>query len=93
MNLLRTTNGAAANGSGGVAMAAVALVAGSTASSLNVGATAGLWWGPLVAVDVDYTGRVGLWGVGLAGLMSARLLRLVGCRLCWRVSLNVGQVK
>src|SRR5258708_2996858 len=40
MNLLRTASGATANGSGGVAAAAVPLMAGSTASSLNVGATA-----------------------------------------------------
>src|ERR1700736_3642275 len=39
MNLLRTANGAATNGSGGLAGAAVSLMEGSTASSLNVGAT------------------------------------------------------
>src|SRR5580698_8798482 len=36
MNLLRTANAAAANGSGGVAATAVPLVAGSTATTLSV---------------------------------------------------------
>ena len=36
MNLLQTANGAAANGSGGLAAVAVPLVAGSTATSLSV---------------------------------------------------------
>src|SRR5260370_14693016 len=35
MNLLRTANGAAANGSGGLAATAIPLAAGSTATSLN----------------------------------------------------------
>src|ERR1700677_25872 len=41
MNLLQTAVGAAANGSGGVAGVAVPLVAGSTGTSVNVGAAAG----------------------------------------------------
>jgi hypothetical protein len=56
MNLLKTATGVSANGSGGVAAAAVPLAAGSTASTLNVGATAAAQFhiGDLVAVDMDY---------------------------------------
>ncbi len=94
MNLLRTTNGAAANGSGGVAMAAVALVAGSTASSLNVGATAtGFVVGDLVAVDVDYTGQVGFVGSGVSGAYVSSAASVGGdVNYVRRVSLNVGRV-
>ena len=69
MNLLQTDSGAVANGSGGVAAAPVALAAGSTAGSLNVGATAaaGFVVGDLVAVDVDYVAQVGFVGSGVSG--------------------------
>ena len=58
MNLLVTATGAAANGSGGVAAAAVPLAAGSTATSLNVGATAAAQF---------QCGRSGCGGRGLCG--------------------------
>jgi hypothetical protein len=69
MNLLQTAPGAAANGSGGTAAAAVPLVLdGSTsATQLNVGAAAASFpVGTLVAVDVDYTGQVGYVGSGIS---------------------------
>jgi hypothetical protein len=68
MNLLRTASGAAANGSGGLAAAAVPLAAGSTAASLNVGATAAAQFhvGDLVAVDVDYVAQIGFVGSGVS---------------------------
>ena len=77
MNLLQTAAGAAANGSGGVAAAPVALVAGSTATALNVGATAaaGFSVGSLVAVDVDYVGQVGFVGSGVSAAYVSRRLR------------------
>jgi hypothetical protein len=95
MNLLRTTSDAAANGSGGVAVAPVTLVAGSTASSLNVGATgaAGFVVGDLVAVDVDYVGQVGFVGSGVSGAYVGSAALVGGdANYIRRVSLNVGRV-
>jgi hypothetical protein len=70
MNLLQTAAGAAPNGSGGVAKAAVPLASdgSSTATQLNVGAaaTASFPIGSVVAVDVDYTGQVGFVGSGVS---------------------------
>jgi hypothetical protein len=94
MNLLQTASGAAANGSGGVAEAAVALSAGSTATTLNVGvAAAGFSVGSFVAVDVDYVGQVGFVGSG-ASAAYVRQASDVGSDVNYvrRVTLNVGQV-
>jgi hypothetical protein len=95
MNLLRTAAGAAANGSGGVAAAPVALSAGSTATALNVGVTAaaGFSVGSFVAVDVDYVGQVGFVGSG-ASAAYVRQASDVGSDVNYvrRVTLNVGQV-
>jgi hypothetical protein len=95
MNLLRTASGAAANGSGGVAAAPAALAAGSTASSLSVGATAaaGFVVGDLVAVDVDYVAQVGFVGSGVSGAYVSSAASVGGdVNYVRRVSLNVGQV-
>jgi len=95
MNLLLTASGAAANGSGGVAAAPVALVAGSTATALNVGATAaaGFAVGNLVAVDVDYSGQVGFVGSGVSGAYVRASADVGGdVNYVRRVSLNVGRV-
>jgi hypothetical protein len=95
MNLLRTAGGAAANGSGGIAAAAVALVAGSTATSLNVGtaAASGFVVGDLVAVDVDYAGQVGFVGSGVSGAYVGSAASVGGdVNYVRRVSLNVGRV-
>ena len=95
MNLLRTASGVALNGSGGVAAAPVALAAGSTASSLNVGATAaaGFVVGDLVAVDVDYVAQVGFVGSGVSGAYVGSAASVGGdVNYVRRVSLNVGQV-
>jgi hypothetical protein len=93
MNLLRTASDAAANGSGGVAAAAVVLVAGSTATSLNVGTSAasGFVVGDLVAVDVDYAGQVGFVGSGVSGAYVGSAAS-VDVNYVRRVSLNVGRV-
>jgi hypothetical protein len=95
MNLLRTASSAVANGSGGVAAAPAALAAGSTASSLNVGAAAaaGFVVGDLVAVDVDYVAQVGFVGSGVSGAYVSSAAS-VGADVNYvrRVSLNVGQV-
>jgi hypothetical protein len=95
MNLLRTTNGAMANGSGGSAMAAVPLLSGSTSTTLNVGANAATQFqvGQLVAVDVDYVAQVGFVGSGVSAAY-VRSPDLVGRDVNYvrRVSLNVGCV-
>ena len=71
MNLLRTVTGAAANGSGGVAAAAVPLGCGVDGDSLNVGAAAaaGFRWGSWLLWMWTMWRRLGLWGAGSAGLM------------------------
>jgi hypothetical protein len=95
MNLLRTANGAAANGSGGVAAAAVPLTAGSTATSLNVGATAAAQFhvGDLVAVDVDYVAQIGFVGSGVSAAYVSSPASVGGdINFVRRVSLNIGRV-
>lgn len=92
MNLLATQQGAAAAGSGGVAIAAVALQTGSTASVLQVGATAAVGFavGELIVVDVDYSGQIGFVGSGVSGAYVKTALTDVD--YVRRVSLNVGRV-
>ncbi len=95
MNLLRTAAGAAANGSGGVAVAAVPVAAsGSTASALNVGGAAAQFSvGDLVAVDVDYVGQVGFVGSGVSGAYVSSAAAVGGdVNYVRRVSLNVQRV-
>ena len=94
MNLLATTTGAAANGSGGIAAAAIPLAAGSTASALNVGAAASQFSvGDLVAVDVDYTGQIGFVGSAVSGAYVASSAAVNGdVNYVRRVSLNVARV-
>ena len=95
MNLLTVASGAAANGSGGVAEAAVLLQGGSTASSLVVGSAAsGFSVGDLVAVDVDYAGQIGFVGSGVSGAYVKAVFggRLANVNYVRRVSLNVGRV-
>jgi hypothetical protein len=95
MNLLQTATGAAANGSGGVAAAAVPLVAGSTANSLSVGAAATALFrvGELVSVDEDYVAQVGFVGSGVsAAYVSSPASVGNDINYIRRVSLNVGRV-
>lgn len=94
MNLLATTGGASANGSGGTAVAAIPLQPGSTASSLQVGFSAGSFLvGDLVAVDLDYTGQTGYVGSGVSGAYVRAAADVNGdSNYIRRVSLNVGRV-
>jgi hypothetical protein len=94
MNLLMTTNGATANGSGGVAATAVPLVAGSTATSLSVGAAATQFQvGQLVAVDEDYVAQVGFVGSGVsAAYVSSPASVVNDINYIRRVTLNVARV-
>jgi hypothetical protein len=98
-NLLTTAVGAVLNGSGGVAAAPVPLLTGtapaSTATSLNVGATAaaGFSVGTLVAVDVDYTNQLGYVGAGVSAAYVQSASAVGGdVNYVRRVTLNVGVV-
>ena len=84
MNLLKTA--------AGVAVGAVALAAGSTATVLQVGAMAAASFavGELVAVDVDYAGATGFVGAGLSGAYVKTTLTDVD--YVRRVTLNVGRI-
>jgi hypothetical protein len=68
MNVLATDPSASRSGSGGVAVAAVPLLAGSSSGELVLGAGAvdGFEPGDLVACDVDYTQQTGYVGSGIA---------------------------
>jgi hypothetical protein len=95
MNLLQTSTGAAANGSGGTAATAVPLVAGSTATSLSVGAAAAMQFqvGELVSVDEDYVAQVGFVGSGVsAAYVNSPASVANDINYIRRVSLNVGRV-
>jgi len=98
MNVLRVQSGAAANGSSGAAIAAVALTAGSSitsATALDVGATsaAGFVVGDVVAVDVDYTGQVGFVGSGVSGGYVKSAASIGGdVDYVRRITLNVARV-
>ena len=95
MNLLKTTDGATANGSGGSAVAAAALLTGSTATALNVGVTAaaGFVAGDWVAVDVDYVAQVGYVGSGVSGAYVKAAADVASdANYIRRVTLNVARV-
>jgi hypothetical protein len=67
MNLLAPATGAAPNGSGSKAAAAVNLAAsGSTSTFLYMSSTAGFAAGAIVAVDADYAGQTGFVGSGVS---------------------------
>src|SRR5205085_2611036 len=67
-NLLAEQTGATARPSGGAAVPAVAVLAGSTATSLLTASAdlAQFAVGDLIAVDVDYAGGTGYIGTGIA---------------------------
>ncbi len=92
MNLLRVAAGATVEGSGGTAVAAVALQTGSTATVLQVGATAAAAFsvGELVAVDIDYAAQIGFIGSGVSGAYVQTALTDVD--YVRRVTLNVGRI-
>lgn len=91
MNLLAVMAGTPSAPSGGTAVNAVPVLAGSTASSLNVGASAAFAVDSLVVADVDYTaGQTGFVGSGVSGAYVRTALTDVD--YVRRVSLNVGRV-
>ena len=94
MNVLSVQSGATANGSGGTALAAVPLAAGSTATTLIVGAAAvGFAVGSMVVVDVDYAGQQGFVGSGVSG-GYVKNVAAIGTDVDYvrRISLNVARV-
>ena len=92
MNLLKVASGATGQGSGGTAVAAVALQPGSTASVLQLGAitASGFTVGELIAVDVDYVAQTGFVGSGVSGAYVQTPLTDVD--YIRRVTLNVGRI-
>jgi hypothetical protein len=91
MNLLKPQAGSAAAGSGGAAIAAAPVLAGSTAMVLQLGAAAaGFQAGELVVADVDYTGQTGFVGSAVSGAYVKTALTDVD--YVRRVSLNVARV-
>ena len=94
MNVLRVASGTGANGSGGVAVAAVPLAFDATATSLDVGtAVSGFSVGEIVAVDLDYAGATGFVGSGVSG-GYVKLAAAIGSDVDYvrRITLNVGRV-
>lgn len=95
MNLLTTTAGAAANGSGGTGGPATPLQSGSTATflSLNAAQLANFSIGQMVAVDVDYTGQIGYVGSGVNGAyVSTPAAVNSDVNYIRRISFNVGRI-
>jgi hypothetical protein len=92
MNLLKAAAGATAEGSGGTAVAAVPLQTGSTATVLQLSATAAAAFtvGELVAVDIDYTTQTGFVGSGVSGAYLQTALTDVN--YIRRITLNVGRI-
>lgn len=95
MNLLATAIGAAANGSGGTAGAAVPLSTGSTATFLNLPASqlSNFYAGQMVVVDIDYTGQTGYIGSGVsAAFVSSAEAVNSDVNYVRRVSFNVARI-
>jgi hypothetical protein len=91
MNLLKAQSGAAAAGSGGAAIPAVAVQPGSAANVVQLGAaTANFSVGETIAVDADYTGQLGFVGSGVSGAYVKSALTDVD--YVRRVSLNVARI-
>jgi hypothetical protein len=92
MNLLQTVPGTFPTPSGGAAVGSIPLLAGSTATVLQVAAGSALAAGDVVVVDVDYTGATGYLGSGAPGAYAQTAPELVDAHYTRRVSFNVGVV-
>ena len=95
MNLLATTAGAAANGSGGTAGIAIPILTGSTTTFLNIAPNqlSSFSVGQMVSVDVDYTGQTGYVGSGVSGAyVSSASSVHSDVNYIRRVSFNVGRI-
>ena len=99
MNLLKPAGGTTAEGSGGVAVAAVPLssTVASTATVLQLAASDAATFsvGELIAVDVDYTGQTGFIGSGVSGayVQTALNVSTTGTAdYVRRITLNVDRI-
>jgi hypothetical protein len=95
MNVLATNPSATPEGSGGIPLTAVPLLAGSTALELvlGAGAVAGFQSGELVACDVDYAQQVGYVGTGIAAAYVSNPANVQNdANYVRRVTFNVGQI-
>lgn len=95
MNVLATDPSASRAGSGGVPLAAVPLLAGSTADELvlGAGAVAGFQPGDLVACDVDYAQQIGYVGSGIAAAYVKNPADVrQDANYVRRVTFNVGRI-
>jgi hypothetical protein len=98
MNLLATTGSTPIDGVGGAGLAAVPVTAGSTATSLIVGAAnvSSFAVGQMIAVDVNYApGATGFLGSGVsAAYVSAAAAAVIGgdANYVRRVTLNTGRI-
>ena len=95
MNVLASDPNANAQPSGGAPLAAVAVLSGSTASQVIVGAgaVAGFSVGDIIAVDADYQQQVGYVGAGIAGAYVSTAAAVNNDpNYIRRVTFNVGRV-
>jgi len=95
MNVLATDPSASPAGSGGVPLAAIPLLSGSTATELVLGSgAAGAFQnGDLVACDVDYGQQVGYVGTGIAAAYVGNATDVRNdANYVRRVTFNVGRV-
>jgi hypothetical protein len=95
MNVLASDASAARAGSGGIAVAAVALLTGSSSTELvvGVGAVDGFDVGDLVACDLDYAQQTGYVGSGIAGAFVKDPLDVrQDANYVRRITFNVGRV-
>ncbi len=95
MNVLATDPSASPTGSGGVPLPAVAVLAGSTAEELilGAGAPAAFAAGDLVACDVDYAQQIGYVGTGIAAAYVKNPTDVrQDANYVRRVTFNVGRV-
>lgn len=95
MNVLATGAGSTLAPSGGTPIAAVAVLPGSSATQLVIGAGAvtGFAVGNLVAVDLDYEQQIGYVGSGISGAYVTSSLAVNNDpNYVRRVTFNVGRV-
>jgi hypothetical protein len=92
MNLLKTSNGAVGNPSGGAAATADVIGTGSTATVLHLPSTTSVQTGDVLVVDVDYGGETGYVGSGAEGAYVAAAPANPDVDFVRRVSFNVARV-
>jgi hypothetical protein len=95
MNVLAESVGATAQASGGLGASAVAVLSGSSATQIIVGASAVAQFAPgdMVAVDIDYAAQVGYVGSGIAGAYVKSSADVTSnADYIRRITMNVGRI-